>query len=127
MSEYELLELTSVYRSETGFHILNFIYVMFGYVAVAYVVGERLSRFQVYAITALYTMFIPLPVIAGLEACETIISMYEEHWDTYPATTFKFIVPYSFELIIATVFLSWAISITFMYQVRRNTAHGREG
>ena len=57
MTEYEYLDLISTYRGENGFHVMNFVVVMFGYVAAAYFVGDKLTNFQVTAITILYTIF----------------------------------------------------------------------
>ena len=65
MTEYEVLDLISTYRSEGGFHVMNFAAAMFGYVAAAYFVGQKLSRAQTIAITFLFCLFVPGPMAAA--------------------------------------------------------------
>ena len=119
MTEYEYLDLISTYRAETGFHVMNFIAAMFAYIAAGYFVGEKLSRFQVTAITVLYTMFAPLPVSAGYEALQATRSTHLAYVAAfgppdYPST----LVLFGPELALFVVGLSWVISIIFMFQTR---------
>ena len=120
MTEYEYLDLISTYRSETGFHIMNFIGVMFGYVAAAYFVGEKLTRFQVTAITILYTIFAPLPIAAGYEALQATRMNYLAYVDSFGEPPYNSIlILFGPELALVVVAASWVRSVLFMYQTRR--------
>jgi len=125
MTEYEYLDLISTYRGETGFHAMNFIAVMFGYVAAAYLVGERLTSFQVSAITALYTIFAPLPVLSAHEAMGHARDLYIEYTANFGAVPFSSSsITWASEIVLLAMSTSWIISVVFMYQSRRGRNEG---
>ena len=120
MTEYEYLDLISTYRGETGFHVMNFIAVMFGYVAAAYFVGNKLTNFQVTAITILYTIFAPLPVAAGYEALQATRATHLQYLETFGEPSYSStLILFGPELVLVVVGASWIISIVFMFQTRR--------
>ena len=100
---------------------MNFVAAMFAYVAAGYFVGEKLSSFQVTAITILYTIFSPLPVAAGYEAMQaTRVAHleYVEHFGAQDYTSTLFL--FGPELALVVVGASWIISIIFMFQTRKS-------
>ena len=81
MTEYEIVDSFSSLRSEIGDHVMNYIAVLFGYLATAYFVGPALSRFQVSAINFLYIIFTPGPLLGIYEAAVTMRRIYDAHPD----------------------------------------------
>ena len=120
MTEYEYLDLISTYRSETGFHAMNFIAALFGYIAAAYFVGVKLSKFQVTGITILYTLFSPLPVTAAYESLAATRVTYLEYVANFGAPSYgSTLILWGPELLLFVLPGSWIISIVFMFQTRR--------
>ncbi len=121
MSEYEYIDAISTYRTEIGFHAINYIAAMFGYVATAYFVGPKLSRTQVGWITVLYTMFTPLPILAAHEAGTALRELQAGYLRSFsPDRSPDFMTTNAAELLLFVVFVSWCISIVFMVQARRH-------
>ena len=121
MTEYEYLDLISTYRAETGFHIMNFIAAMFAYIAAGYFVGNKLTAFQVTAITILYTIFTPLPVAAGYEALQASRAAHLAYVAAFGAPDYpSTLVLFGPELALVVVAASWIISIVFMFQTRKS-------
>jgi hypothetical protein len=120
MTEYEYLDLISTYRSETGFHAMNFIAALFGYIAAAYFVGVKLSKFQVTGITILYTLFAPLPVTAAYESLAATRVTYLEYVANFGTPSYgSTLILWGPELLLFVLPSSWIISIVFMFQTRR--------
>ena len=121
MTAYELIDALSSLRMEAGNHVLNFISVMFGYVATAYFVGPKLTRFQVSAINILYTIFTPGPLMAAYEAATNARKLAFAFEGTLPFSVAEAaILRFGPELVVAMVTISWTISIVFMIQMRRD-------
>ncbi len=120
MSEYEVLDLISTYRTEGGFHIMNFAAAMFGYVAAAYFVGAKLSRFQTTAITILFCLFVPGPILAVYEAASAMALLTQTYGPQFSSVdTASNIALFAPILVPGTIVVGWIISMAFMYQIRR--------
>ena len=122
MTEYEILDLLTSHREEAAYHVMNFAGVMFGYVAAAYFVGAKLSTFEAWVITILYSLFAPLPAGAAYESLHAIRELSELHQAgvnfSLDQTPTYIVGP---EAISAMIFISWLISAIFMYRIRRKT------
>ncbi len=118
--QLQLIELISIHRNETGVHVMNFVAVMFGYVATAFFVGKQLSKFQVSAITILYTFFTVLPTLAGFESAKTLRALQGQYIDfggeLVNTSLLTAIAP---EAVAGTIIMSWIISVVFMSQARK--------
>lgn len=127
MSPAEYLELISSVGTATATHVMNCVSLIFAYLAAAYLAGERISRFQVMAVSLVYSVFMIFPALSGLNAVRTtfaLISQFHvDHPDIatiyYPdfdsngpaGRTWMFVLG-------AVIFLSWLLSLVFMARVR---------
>ncbi len=114
MNEYEALEALYTVRATTSSDAMSFVTMLFAYLAAAYVVGPNLSRFQVWTITILYTMFITMPINGVLAGLHDIGQMTQPFRDAPPARSDW--VRYGY---VAVLWLGWLVSLIFMYQTRR--------
>ena len=122
MTEAEVLELIVMYieNSMTGYSI--WLTVTFAFMTVAYFVGEKLTPFQVWAVSGLYLIGSTSAIIVcyihihawsalrsdfpgGISALDTSILWNGELW--------KF-------LIVSSLILGNIVSLYFMYNVRRS-------
>ena len=95
---------------------------MFGYVAAAYFVGAKLSRFQTIAITILFCLFVPGPVLGVHEAVSAMAALTHDYGPQFTSidanSQLAFLAP---TLVPATIVVGWLISIAFMFQIRRQS------
>ena len=121
MTEYEVLDLLSTYRSEGAYHVMNFAAAMFAYVVAAYFVGKKLSLFQTIAITVLFCLFVPGPILGvheSVSAVTYLVQTYGIEFESIDATSK--IAAFAPTVVPGTILLGWIISIAFMYQVRKS-------
>ncbi|MBT6443349.1 MAG: hypothetical protein HOK61_13050 [Alphaproteobacteria bacterium] len=118
MTEADLLEILSMHRNEAGSHVMNFFAVMSGYMATAYFIGQKLSRFQVIALTILYTGIVPMPLLAGVQTAEIIVALHSKYGALIPQTTMDQFVSIAPATIGGTIVLSWLVSLVLMYRIR---------
>lgn len=57
MTEYELVDTAISYQDLATTHFMNFVTILFAYLVCAYLVGEKLTRLQVWLLNSLYTIF----------------------------------------------------------------------
>lgn len=120
MTEYQVLELISLYRSEGAQHVMHFVSVLFAYVIAAYFTGSKLSRFQTTAITVLYALFSPGPIGGVYEASNGVRDLHTLYGAGIPVSTSSSgVIGFMPELAAATLIIGWIISLAFMYQIRR--------
>ena len=123
MNEYEVIDALSSLRGEVGVHVMNFIAVLFGYLATAYFVGAKLTGFQISAINFLYIVFVPGPLFGIYESSVTMRNIYIAHAETvtnaFGASESYIMIP-----IIAPTMVtaSWIVSIIFMHQIRKHAS-----
>ncbi|RLA50667.1 MAG: hypothetical protein DRQ98_12570 [Gammaproteobacteria bacterium] len=119
MTEYEIIDVISSLRSEAAQHVMNFVSVMFGFIVAAYLVGPKLSRFQVSVITILYVIWTPGPMWAAYDASTAVQQLYAQYHDVLPielgASPLTSHAPVVVTVGIAT---SWVMSLAFLFQVR---------
>ena len=120
----EYLELIIAASASTGQFAVAATSVLFAYVAAAYLVGHKLSRFQVVAISVLYSIYFTFPVLATLGELRRIQNLVSRFQQEFPAEFQHYYSEGSAQeylmyggLIIS--FLAWALSIYFMYDRRR--------
>ncbi|MCZ6894708.1 MAG: hypothetical protein O7H40_11770 [Gammaproteobacteria bacterium] len=61
LSDYELIEMLNAYLNASGDHFMNFISVLFAFLVVIYLVGDKLSKPMLGIIVGLYSIFSILP------------------------------------------------------------------
>jgi hypothetical protein len=109
-SSFELSELILMTLSTSIEQMTLFLTVLFAYFAVAYLVGKKLSIFQLYSITFVYSAFSLVAIAAFIE-----IGQYLEMLLVYRdgETPISWIIPTSICVI------GWILSIAFMVHSRR--------
>ena len=127
MSEYEIIDVISSLRLEGAEHVMNFVTVMFSYVVAAYVVGAKLSRFQALFVTALYSFFVPGPILAMYETMVTARDIHVLYGDAVPVNTSAIGwltgIPIAVPL---SLLLAWISSLLFMLHMRRQSSESAE-
>ena len=100
-----------------------FLTLLFGYMTVAYVVGLRLTKFQVTAITLLYCVtetMLMLSVLGQTHSAEILVARYPD-FNYSPLQTTPFTLP-SVVINIAAILMS----LLFMFDIRRKARKGNE-
>ena len=122
MSEYEYIDLIFIARDSTGNHAMNFIVVTFSWLVVAYFAGEKLSKFQVSALTFLYAIFAPFPMFSAYESLEMYRELSFQYFGTFkPASTISLLIQYGPECLMFLMVTLWGVSVAFMFQARSNS------
>ncbi len=124
MSPSEYLELIQMVSDGTGAHAMNAVGILSAYIVVAHFAGHVLSRFQMWAITFIYSLFLTFPLfsIAGgfLRMRSLRLEFASEHAvvaQRYSINTTDFL-GYAGPIILGVFVLAWATSLAFMYSVR---------
>jgi hypothetical protein len=110
MDKYQALETLYVMRGVAAQDAMNFFTLLSAYLIVAYIAGSKLTAFQVWAISILYSVF-SLGPIAGFYVGVLDMKLIE-YGNPVLQTEFPMLVP-------VIMGLAWAISIYFMYNVRK--------
>ena len=111
LSRYELLELFYTISGNVTNNITVLITALSAYLALAYIAGKDLSKFQVYTISVIYSAFV-LFMIGGISRDSQTLSYI---------TTVLFDIDARADSVILTIvlLLGWLLSIVFMVQTRR--------
>lgn len=125
MDQASLIELIQNGFSHAGDHAMNGTTLFFAFLTMSYFVGEQLTRFQAWAVSALYTVFLLLPSFALIREMGIALKLISEFHASFPdkAPLYFPIDPQSnyFMLPIGTLlFISWATSIGLLIHVRTN-------
>lgn len=119
MTEYEIIDAIVSLRADIAGHSMNYVSVLFAYIVAAYLVGSKLSRFQVSMVTLLYVIWTPAPILAAYDGAVALQELYLSHQEILSiemgASPLMNIVPTA---VFAGMSLAWLVSIVFMFQVR---------
>ena len=101
---------------------MNFVALVFAYFVMAYFVGARLSKFQVWLVTALYSVFLLFPINGAVQDFRTTNALATEFHIQYPAEAQKYIadIPTFWPAFLVVAMASWILSIGFLIVTRRN-------
>ncbi len=120
MSEYEFIILISLLRQEAAGFQWQFFSIWSAYMLVVYFVGRKFPNVYVYILTLLYTVFVIVPTMGFLLAMENQYSLIELYLAAYPDSAIVNTEPLNTPLLILLVnSLGWAISIVFMFHIRK--------
>ena len=111
MEEYQALEAMYAVRDVMASDAMNFFAIMSAYLIAAYAVGERLTTFQVWSISLLYTVYASFPLVGTYIAVTDLWGL--EARAPHGATNYFSLIPW-------VSALGWATSIVFMIHARRN-------
>ncbi len=111
LSKFELLELFYTVSGNVTDNITVLITTLFAYLALSYIAGKDLSRFQVYSISTIYSVFV-LFMIGGIARDSDTVSNI--------AYVLYRIDSSNDQIILSLVLLiGWLLSLVFMAQTRR--------
>ena len=111
LSDFELLELTYLIRSDIYFNLSIFMTALFGYIAVAHIVAKSLSRFQLLSISSIYTLLITIELIAMNSAVRAMGRLLEAQGSN-PFPIYQY-------ALIGLFIVAWVISIIYMIEARK--------
>ena len=109
MESLQTLEVIYDIRAVLADDAMNGFAMLTAYVAVSYLVGAMLSIYQLWAITALYTLFSAGPIAGVFQAASDLKALGV----SMPQATHPWLVP-------SIMALGWVLSIVFMIEARRN-------
>ena len=107
MNDYELLQAVYAIRAAGGGDGASFFTLLSAYMVVAYLVGDKLSTFQLWTISALYMAYMYFVVAAMHLAASDLVRLDA--------------APLGAELLTPVLGLMWLVSIVFMMQTRRES------
>lgn len=107
---YQALEASYVIRGIFAADAMNFFTMFSAYLVASYLVGGKLTTFQISAATLLYSVFSAGPIV-GVYAAAT---------DLKSITVGARAAQIDYPLLVPTIMvLAWALSIAFMLDIRR--------
>lgn len=118
----EFVELIVITRGGVASHASNFTAVLFAYLAMAYLVADKLSFAQLLGVSVLYSVYLFLPANAATADIQTLSSLIHSFHATHPLdaaiySPFAKTFPYAFVMISIG---SWLLSILYAVQRYRN-------
>ena len=113
LSAFEILELTYLVRSDIYFNLSIFMTALFGYIATAHFAAGRLSKFQLLAISSIYSSLLLIEIIAMSSAVRALGSLISAQ-GSEPLAIYQ----YGPVVILA---IAWIISIIYMVEARKNS------
>ena len=120
MTESELLELISIYNGNALLSLTVYVSFTFGYLTVAYFVGSNLSKFQVYAGSAFYSISaigMTLSTVANVQAWKALWAQLPI--DSNVLDSFIWEAPWASSIAIGLT-IGTFVSLYFMYDCRRS-------
>ena len=103
---------------------MNSISIVFAYVAGAYLVASKISTLQIYAVSAIYSLFLTFPMLSAFIGLRRISNIAVNFASEHPEVASQYIdtggtLNFFPVGIIVVVVLGWLLSIAFMLQVRK--------
>lgn len=111
MTNYELIDLFYTVGGNITDNITVLITTLFAYLALAYIAGKKLSKFQVASITTIYSAFI-IFMIGGIYRDSSYSS-------NIALALFQIDTSRDGVMLAVVLILAWLLSIVFMIQTRR--------
>ena len=111
LTKFELAELALMFHSTRLEQISVLVALFSGYLATAYLVAKKLTRFQLSAITILYSILVLVAIrgYIGLSSQAAALSLQQSGLDQI----------FIFRGIGITFMLAWILSLAFMWHSRR--------
>ena len=123
MSPAEHIELINQAFDLIANSTMNFISVLFAYLCTAFLVGSRLTQFQVWSLTVLYTIFLTFPGTAAVSNNLKVIELRKWFAEEHPVDSARLSggVPLgAVYLVCGILIIAWMLSLLFMLRARRN-------
>jgi hypothetical protein len=84
VTEYELLDVIATFQATATGHLMNFITVLFAYLVCAFLVGEQLTRLQIWMVNFLYSIFAFTTIVLCYLAWDRYIVFTNRTLEQYP-------------------------------------------
>ena len=117
MEHYQALETIYVIRGVLAQDAMNYFTIFSAYLIITYLVGDKLTNFQAYAVSLLYSVFCLGPIVGFYLAVIDLNTI--DHGARAPQVEIPYLVP-------SIMLLSWLVSIIFMVNVRKRSKKGTE-
>ena len=111
LTNFEILELTYLIRSDIYFNLSIFMTALFGYIAVAHIAAKSLSRFQLWSISSIYTLLITVELVAMSSAVRAMGELLEAQGSS-PLPIYQY-------ALVGLFLVAWVISIVYMSEARK--------
>ena len=121
MSEAEFIEISIAIQAEGGRAFMDFVTVLFGYLAATHFLGPRMSLIFAALITALYSAFLVFPAVSVTHVLHRASEMGRDYLEFGLDSAIygpQALLTWTY-LPAIVIFLGWAISIGYMVHVRR--------
>ncbi len=111
LTHYELLDFYYLVRGALVSEVTIFITLLFGYVTVAYFVSAKLTRFQAFTISSLYSLF-ALYMVTSIYNSSVMVSAIGFAISGVDSTRDSLII-------VTMLLVAWVFSIILFIQARR--------
>ena len=121
MSIAEHIELIVSTRDAVGGHADNFMTVLFAYLVMVYLVSDKLTRFQIWSISLIYSAFLFLPANAVIQDLQIINAHTLSFYMAYPVEATEYLPNSSVypAVCITLAIFNWLLSVGFTIQRRK--------
>ncbi len=107
LSPYELFDLAYTIRAAVTADVTLFMTALCAYLAVAYIAGTRLTKFQIVSITAVYSSFSIFTIAATTAMLHFVVVASNFGGQAYHAVAFA---------ISLLMFIAWLLSVYVMFK-----------
>lgn len=122
MTEFELIEAYHGAEASWLSALGVFISIVFAYIAVAYFVGSKLTRFQVAVVSGLYSLFSLMMISALTNIYQRVVELAIEIRELNPDRSVALGGAPGF--LVGLLFAAFLTGLVFMFQVRRSRRTG---
>ena len=127
MDQATLIELMQDGLSYIGSHAMNAVTLIFAFLTMSYYVGAKLSRFQVWAVSGIYTGFYILPSFAAVRQTSILMNLIADFRISFPEAAIIYFpanLPSNYLWPIMGFMLgaAWVISIVFLIRLRADAS-----
>jgi hypothetical protein len=127
MNAGDYIDLIVSCRQAGAESAMNFVGLVFAYFVMAYFVGTRLTRLQIWLASIVYTVFLVFPVYGAIQNFITTNALALEFHSEFPLQASKFVsqTPTIWQLFVVMAVASWLISVGFMVTTSKGTGSGQ--
>jgi hypothetical protein len=124
MDTSNYIELLLLARQAGASSAMNFVALVFAYFVMVYFVGTRLTDFQIWLVSAVYTVFLTFPMNGAIQDFRTTNALAADFHANFPTEATKFIAetPTIWQFFVVAAIAAWLLSIAFAVSTRRSGA-----
>jgi Na+/melibiose symporter-like transporter len=124
MNTSDYIELLLLARQAGAGSAMNFVGLVFAYFVMVYFVGTRLTTFQIWIVSAVYTVFLTFPMNGAIQDFRTTNALAADFHANFPVEASNFIAetPTLWQFFVVAAIAAWLLSIAFAVNTRRSVA-----